>query len=277
MAASFGPKRVWVALSLLVGACSVYEPELTEGAPSGGSAGEGEGGGSAGTAPSGGTSAGKAGSQATAGTGTGANAGAGVTGGMGAGGMPAVEPYLLGDVDDSENVVVLSTEGSSDWMHWGQPGPGDVNRKANVTSQLLAFENYGATDRVAYVGGAIFYSWNGGTPLQAATTHAGIAWVGEGEGVELKIPAVAEERVARVHLGVRGGTARFSAALSEPGIDAYEEALEGAADGWYVATVTLEYGLVQTADATLSITFFLETATEADAAVSLSALSIDAK
>lgn len=277
MAASFGPKRVWVALSLLVGACSVYEPALIDGAPSGGSAGEGEGGSSAGTAPSGGTSAGKAGSQATAGTGIGASGGAAAIGGMGAGGTPAVEPYLLGDVDDSENVVVLSTEGSSDWMHWGQPGPADVNRKANVTSQLLEQKNHGATSQVAYVGGAIFYSWNNGTPLQAATTHAGIAWAGEGEGVELKIPAVAEERVARVHLGVRGGTARFSAVLSEPGIDAYEETIEGSADGWYVGTVTLEYGLVEAADATLAITFFLETATEADAAVSLSALSIDTK
>jgi hypothetical protein len=275
MPASFGPKRAWVALSLLVGACSVYEPELIEAAASGGSGGEGEGGSSAGTTPSGGAAAGKAGSPATGGSG--ASAGAAVSGGMGAGGTPAGEPYLLGDLDDSANVVVLSTEGGSDWMHWGQPGPTDVNRKANVPSQLLEFKNHGATSPVAYVGGAIFYSWNNGTPLQAATTHAGIAWEGEGEGVELKIPAVAEERVARVHLGVRGGTARFSASLSEPGVAAYEQAIEGAADGWYVGTITLEYGLVEASTATLAIGFFLETATEADAAVSLTALSIDTK
>ena len=267
MAALLGPWWAPFALTALASSCATYGPELVAGAvPQGGSAGEG-----------GATAGATAGTgQQQAGTAGDAASGASGSSNGGSDGVP-MDPYLRGDSDPPPITVVLSSEGHSDWVHWGLKSPVDRNQKTGVTSQLLDFKPQGSEQPGAYMGGPIAFSWNDGTPTVAATTHNGIAWEGAGQGFELSIPAVFEERIARVYVGVRAGTALFNAQLSEADALPFEETFESEGAGWTLQMFTLDYGWVKTADATMTIGLSLETATAADGAVQLGAITIDVK
>jgi hypothetical protein len=265
-----------VLLVLLMGACSVYEPTLLEESGSEVGMGGESSSGSGGNGSEGAASGGKAGAAASSGSGAG---GADTAGTAGTGGSQSVitDPYVTGDVEASPFTVVLSSEGKSDWVHWGLKGPTDSNRKAGVASQLLELAPFGSAMAVAYTGGPVAFSWNDGMPTAAATTHAGIAFEGVGEGFELSIPAVAEQRQARLYVGVRGGTAKLSAALSRGDVAPFEETFSSEDEAWVLRVATLEYGRVAASDVKLVLSLHVETGVLPEAAVSLSALSIDVK
>jgi hypothetical protein len=255
-------RRAFCAVIWLTTACSVYEPELVDGAAPGAGAG-GKGGtssaGTAGTAEGGSATSGAAGS------------GAGGRGGTGGAPEP-MDPYLTGDLGTPPTTVILSSEGTSHWVHWGLKGPTDVNQKADVTSQLLDFKPVGSETPSAYTS-TMAFSWNDGTPTPAATTHAGLAWEGVDQGFELVVPALQQPRVLRAYLGVLDATARVTATVSDQEVPAFEDTFEGE-DTWQLRVLTLEYGYLD-ADGELTITLSVDTAAAASAAVSLTAITIE--
>jgi Bacterial Ig domain len=112
--------------------------------------------------------------------------------------------------------VNLSTEGSSDWVHWGLTNGSSVDRKANVTPKIANFSKIGTNLVQNYGDNRTAFSWSDGTPnasVSASTT--GIFIPGVTNGFEFTAPADTTPRTLKVYAGLYGAQANFQAFLSD--------------------------------------------------------------
>ena len=124
--------------------------------------------------------------------------------------------------------VTLSTEGTTDWAHWGLTDSTSFNHKSGITQQISNYTRIGSTvgrmtdSRVAY-------SWTGGTPTTSTTgTRTGLYFKGVGNGYRLTIPAKSTESVLKIYLGLWIARGRFEARLSDGSVPPYVTYLDNA-------------------------------------------------
>lgn len=145
---------------------------------------------------------------------------------------------LTGTSSSSSNVVNLTAEGTSDWIHWGDAA---LNRKAGVSAQLSGFVSPGGAQAIVYNNDPRPISWTDGSPTQASTLNTdGLYIQGIGQGFRFSAPADTSMRTLVVHVGgwFSGGT--FSAHLSDGSAADFTDTT-AAASGQYDRNYTLVY------------------------------------
>src|SRR5438128_2505856 len=111
---------------------------------------------------------------------------------------------LTGSVAPPPASVNLTTEGSSDWIHWGLNTATDVNRKASGGSQISNFTTIGSgTNVVRLTDSPSKYSWTDGSPTAVVNNTPGGVYInnfdGPGRGFVFTVPADLLSRVLKVY------------------------------------------------------------------------------
>lgn len=129
--------------------------------------------------------------------------------------LPMAMPMLTGmRADPSGDTVDLTTEGTFDWVHFGENiSITDTDRLANgpaaivqtVTGNEMAYGQYSLT-----------FKWSNGAPTQSDPgTTTGVYVGATGNGFKLTLPAGIAPHTVRVYVGQYKSTATFTAHLSD--------------------------------------------------------------
>jgi len=121
---------------------------------------------------------------------------------------------LTGSLGTPASSVNLTTEGTSDWAHWGSEGSGNWDHKnganllANWTSTATAF---------TYPGNAISYLWTDGanTNWNGQAQSTGFYYSGQGGYFSFTAPADTTLRTLKVYVGTNAANGTLSAHLSD--------------------------------------------------------------
>jgi hypothetical protein len=130
------------------------------------------------------------------------------------------------------SVVDLSAEGKRDWVHWGLSTATSLHRKAGVDPWIPPFRKLDPTNTWTYIyrlddhyNG---FSWVDGVSRRRATNTTTGVWAYNstplGSGFALSIPADAEVRELRLHVGAYGAGGRLTASLSDGSAGTYQDA-----------------------------------------------------
>src|SRR3954452_5442255 len=102
---------------------------------------------------------------------------------------------LTGNLDSTPPANVnLTTQGNTDWIHWGLNNANDVNRKATGLSQISNFTKIGSgTNVVRLTDSSSKYSWTDGSPTNVVTSTPGGVYInnydGPVRGFQFSVPA----------------------------------------------------------------------------------------
>jgi len=130
------------------------------------------------------------------------------------------------------SVVDLTSEGKTDWVHWGLHTDSSLHRKAGVTPLIADFERQDASNGFSYVyqyaDNYNGYSWADGVPETAVTnTPTGVWAFGTptiGSGFLFTVPADTTPRTLKAYVGVFAGVGRIEVSLSDTSAPPYIEA-----------------------------------------------------
>jgi hypothetical protein len=125
----------------------------------------------------------------------------------------------------SDSHFNLTTAGTADWIHWGENGTLDVNRKAGVGPQISDFQTLPGAE-IAYVSyfkstnSLATCSWFDGTPTLSVTNSTNGVWMYAkwtqfGTGFKLSVPADTRLRKFNIYVGVDRGEGTLRASLSD--------------------------------------------------------------
>ncbi|MBB5190641.1 hypothetical protein HNQ50_001363 [Silvimonas terrae] len=132
----------------------------------------------------------------------------------------------------------LTTEGTADWIHWGNS---PVNRKRGVTSVLSDFTAVGSGPATAYNNDLRPLSWSDGTPTTAAATDTNGVYVNAANnGFEFTAPADTTQRTLVVHVGGWKTAGKLTAHLSDGSAADFTDTTT-LATGQYDRNYTLTY------------------------------------
>ncbi len=128
--------------------------------------------------------------------------------------------FLHATMDAPSSTVNLTTEGGSDWGHWGvayvgHGPPGFFNHKRNVPQQIPDAAKVGASDFQIYTDNPNAYSWTDGTPIISTNTTFGIYKNNLGEGFQLAVPAGTSPQRLRIYIGAYAAQGRLEATLND--------------------------------------------------------------
>ena len=113
---------------------------------------------------------------------------------------------LAGSGNSSSVAANLTTEGTADWVHWGDPVP---NRKAGVRAQISPYLPLGTAAALQYANDPRPLSWTDGLPTVSSTNNqSGLYVFGVQNGYSFTVPADSNSRSLIVHVGgwLSGGT-----------------------------------------------------------------------
>ncbi len=110
---------------------------------------------------------------------------------------------LSGSLGAPPSTVDVSTEGTADWIEWGDASATNANRKANVSPQISAFSSVGSGVDGQSGGGGSVVTWSDGTPaLNGTNNRQGVFVPGAGNGFRLTLPADPISRTLRLYVNV---------------------------------------------------------------------------
>ncbi len=164
------------------------------------------------------------------------------------GGVQVITGVLSGSVNTTPGTISLTTDGTTDWSHWG-----DNAHKAQVTSQITMsiIGNQGVSN---YNDDMRTQSWTDGTPIaQANGDRSGVYLWGVGNGYALVVPADQNKRTLTVHVGGWNSAGQLQATLSDGSVVPYSDTTT-VATGSYYRDYTLTYQAAS-ANQTLRVTW----------------------
>lgn len=110
----------------------------------------------------------------------------------------------------------LTTEGTSDWAHWGLLNSSNFNHRAAGGSQISDPTRIGTNAFRRYTDNRTAFTWTDGTPTPStASTNAGIYIRGLTNGFQFTAPADTNMRTLRVYAGLYGSHGNFQAWLDD--------------------------------------------------------------
>jgi hypothetical protein len=182
---------------------------------------------------------------------------------------------LAGSVATPAASVQLTTEGTTDWTHWGLSASTDFNHKAGVTPQISNFTSVSGGTAVRYAGNPAGYNWTDGTPAPTATNSTtGVYLIGIGQGFRITVPAEPTARTLRVYVGAWRATGRIVAHLSDGSAADYtDSSLTNVSGATSLAVYTFNYSAAS-AGQTLTVTFTEISNTNANGNVTLQAATL---
>jgi hypothetical protein len=96
---------------------------------------------------------------------------------------------LAGVVATPSGTQQLTTQGTTDWAHWGLSSPTSFDHK-NVTQQISNYIPVGTGTVLQFGNNPIGYTWTDGIPTaSAANTTTGIYVAGVNNGFQITAPA----------------------------------------------------------------------------------------
>jgi hypothetical protein len=149
----------------------------------------------------------------------------------------AASGSLIGTTDGSAAAVNLTTEGTMDWVHWGN---GAGSRKAGVTAQLGNYSVVGGGGVLKYATDPRPLSFTDGTPTASGTNDRTGIYVDSGRAISITAPADTNIRTLIVHVGGSNSGATFTAHLSDSSAQDFTNAVS-TVSGAYDRNYTLTY------------------------------------
>jgi hypothetical protein len=144
---------------------------------------------------------------------------------------------LSGSGNSSATTFSLTTEGTADWVHWGET---PVNRKNGVTAQLSDYTLVGSGTVLMYTNDSRALSWTDGAPTPTASNNNGTYIDFVGNGFSFSSPADANARILNVHVGGFNSGGTFTAHLSDSSAADYVDST-ALVSGAYDRNYTLAY------------------------------------
>jgi hypothetical protein len=144
---------------------------------------------------------------------------------------------LNGSATGSTTPANLTTEGPTDWVHWGDTS---LNRKANVPPQISTYTVVGGTAG-RYSNDPRPLSWSDGTPTVSSTNNLkGLYIRGVQSGFSFTAPADTTSRTLTVHVGGWRSGGTLTAHLSDGSAADFVDTTP-LANGIYDRNYTLSY------------------------------------
>lgn len=153
---------------------------------------------------------------------------------------------LTGSGTSLTTTTSLTTEGPTDWIHWGDP---TLNRKAGVTAQIGNYTIVGSGKILNYSNDPRALSWTDGTPTATGTNNNGIYISNTGNGFSLTVPASTTAHTLTIHVGGWNSSGKLTAHLADGSATDFVDTTTQAT-GQYDRNYTLTY----TANSTTSLT-----------------------
>jgi hypothetical protein len=120
---------------------------------------------------------------------------------------------IAGSGDSSKAAANLTTEGSADWVHWGDAS---LNRKAGVSAQISSYTGVGSGAVLKYSNDPRPVSWTDGTPTTSSIGNTDGTYVnGTQNGFSFTAPADTGSRTLIVHVGGWRSGGTLTAHLSD--------------------------------------------------------------
>jgi hypothetical protein len=159
-------------------------------------------------------------------------------GGSSAAAPPQGSTGLSGTGSSSTTAVSLTTEGATDWIHWGET---PVNRKAGVTALLTNYSLVGTGAISSYNNDLRPMSWTDGTPTASSSGNTkGLFVWSVGNGFTFSAPAGTATQTLTLHVGgyYSGGT--LTAHLSDGSAPDFVD-VQAQTGGYYDRNYVLTY------------------------------------
>jgi hypothetical protein len=164
---------------------------------------------------------------------------------------------LVGSGTSSTTAVNLTTEGSTDWEHWGD---GSLNRKTGVTAQLSNYTVVGSGNVLTYNNDQRPISWSDGTPTASSSTNRNGVYINNtGQGFSVTAPAGTATHALVVHLGGWNSGGTLTAHLSDGSAADFTD-ITPTTSGQYDRNYTLTYSAAS-AGQTLTVTWKMTSGT----------------
>ncbi|MDR3426923.1 Ig-like domain-containing protein [Silvimonas sp.] len=165
---------------------------------------------------------------------------------------------LTGSGTSSATTTSLTSEGTADWVHWGDSTT-TVNRKAGVTAQLGNYVVVGTGKVQTYVDDPRTLSWSDGAPTATGSNKNGIYIANTGNGFSVTAPAGLATRTLTIHVGGWKSSGTLTAHLSDSSAADFVDTTT-LATGQYDRNYTLTYA-AGSSSATLTVSWVMQSGT----------------
>ena len=164
---------------------------------------------------------------------------------------------LSGVSNSNTTAANLTTEGTSDWVHWGEAS---LNRKANVTAQISTYSVAGAGPVYTYNPDLRPLSWTDGNPTGSSTNNTNGLYINNtGNGFSFTAPAGTAAHTLVVHVGGWNSGGTLTAHLSDSSAANFTDITPNT-NGQYDRNYTLTYSAA-TAGQSLTVTWVMSSGT----------------
>ena len=127
---------------------------------------------------------------------------------------PVAGSLVLSVVALPDQDISLTTEGTTDWAHWGFNGSSNFDHKNGVTPAISDVTAVGG-NRFGVGNVGLTASWSDGTPDgNANRTGTGTGITSPG-ALQITVPAERTSHTLRVYVGAKNSMARLTASLSD--------------------------------------------------------------
>ncbi|GGP18931.1 beta strand repeat-containing protein [Silvimonas iriomotensis] len=163
---------------------------------------------------------------------------------------------LTGSSNSATTTFNLTTEGMTDWSHWGEA---TLIKKSGGTGQIGTYQVVGSGTNTLYTDDLRALSWSDGTPTASATTnHDGVYVAGTGNGYSISVPASTTAHTLVVHVGGWKSGGKLTAHLADGSAADFTDTTP-TSTGQYDRTYTLNYTASGTT--TLTVTWVMVSGT----------------
>jgi hypothetical protein len=181
---------------------------------------------------------------------------------------PVGSGTLAGTVATPPASIQLTTEGTSDWAHWGLTTAADFIHKSGVAQQISNITPVGGGTPTRYANNSSGFTWTDGTPASSATNSTtGIFVSGLNKGFRITVPANTTARTLRVYVGAWRTQGRMVAQLSDgSAADFVDTSVVNSTGMTTLGVYTLNYRAAS-AGQTLTVTFTQDSGANGNVAI----------
>jgi len=138
--------------------------------------------------------------------------------------VPSGSGMLVGTLLTSSAPVNLTSDGTTDWAHWGLSSAAAFDHKAAVTQRISNFTKLGSLTVNQLADNPTAFTWSDGVPTPSVlNTKTGIFTKGLNNGFQINVSADTVSRTLKVYVGLYKGRAKLEATLSDASAPLYTD------------------------------------------------------